>query len=523
MAPGETQSSSRPSCGRGQAERVARRAGDARRRDRTRTRWRPPSRAPDGRRRCGHDSRPSAVCDAGTRKLDHDALPIESIRCRRGYADPSSRSTRYRRACGTSPRPGPGRVRTPPSAGRRWRRWRRTPGSRPPRRRWPSPAARGSAPATRERVLAAAAELGYARPRPARGVAAPRPQRRDRRVHRRAAALRLPRPGLGAAAGRHHRGARRARRGLLLLAGDSAAGRRWSRSLRMPLDAAIFATCGLEDDPALAAAAGPRRAGGRRGGPGRRRRAADRHRRPRRHRRARQAPAPSSATAGSRPWPCRCAWTARAARSTPQRRARAHYRDVRHRIAGVEDVFGPGARRSRRRATRSRRASWPAARCSTSPPTGGPRPCSRRATSWPRACSRRRPTLGLRVPADVSRRRVRRRRPALARAGTAHHRGPAVGRRRAARPPRRRWRSSRASPPPTSCCRSRCGSARRAARRRGEQARPGEGGRVTEQRRDGREGVGLGNHPVCALRHGVPHGTTQPEKEAPWRPASEPR
>ena len=46
---------------------------------------------------------------------------------------------------------------------------------------------------------------------------------------------------------------------------------------------------------------------------------------------------------------------------------------------------------------------------------------------------------------------------------------------------------------------------------------------MTEQRRDGREGVGLGNHPVCALRHGVPHGTTQPEKEAPWRPASEPR
>ena len=25
----------------------------------------------------------------------------------------------------------------------------------------------------------------------------------------------------------------------------------------------------------------------------------------------------------------------------PQRRARAHYRDVRHRIEGVEDVFGP--------------------------------------------------------------------------------------------------------------------------------------------------------------------------------------
>ena len=50
---------------------------------------------------------------------------------------------------------------------------------------------------------------------------------------------------------------------------------------------------------------------------------------------------PSWATAGSRPWRCRCAWTARAALVGPERRARAHYRDVRHRMLGVEDVFGP--------------------------------------------------------------------------------------------------------------------------------------------------------------------------------------
>ena len=65
--------------------------------------------------------------------------------------------------------------------------------------------------------------------------------------------------------------------GLLLLAGDS--GRPpLEQILRMPLDAAVFATCGLEDDPALGRAAGPRRADRRRGGPGRRRRAAHRHR-----------------------------------------------------------------------------------------------------------------------------------------------------------------------------------------------------------------------------------------------------
>ena len=109
----------------------------------------------------------------------------------------------------------------------------------------------------------------------------------------------------------------------------------------MPLDAAIFATCGLEDDPALTRCApagcrssrveGPDVDGvplidiDDRGGIAR----------------ARPATCTSWATAGSRPWRCRCASTARAARSTPARRARAHYRDVRHRIEGVEDVFGP--------------------------------------------------------------------------------------------------------------------------------------------------------------------------------------
>ena len=67
-------------------------------------------------------------------------------------------------------------------------------------------------------------------PRPARRVAAPRPQRRDRGVHRRTAALRLPRPGLGAAAGRHHRGARRARRRACCCSRATRDGRRWSRS-----------------------------------------------------------------------------------------------------------------------------------------------------------------------------------------------------------------------------------------------------------------------------------------------------
>ena len=50
--------------------------------------------------------------------------------------------------------------------------------------------------------------------------------------------------------------------GLLLLAGDT--GRPAAEQIaRMPLDAAIFATCGLEDDPALDAAARPRGAGRR--------------------------------------------------------------------------------------------------------------------------------------------------------------------------------------------------------------------------------------------------------------------
>ena len=47
------------------------------------------------------------------------------------------------------------------------------------------------------------------------------------------------------------------------------------------------------------------------------------------------------ATAASRSSRCRCASTARAGLVDAARRARTHYRDVRHRIEGVEDVFGP--------------------------------------------------------------------------------------------------------------------------------------------------------------------------------------
>ena len=106
--------------------------------------------------------------------------------------------------------------------------------------------------ATRDRVLAAAAELGYAGPDP---IAASLRRGRsgvigvfigERLLH----AFRDPvsvqlLDGITEVLGSH--GA-----GLLLLAGDS--GRPpLEQILRMPLDAAVFATCGLEDDPALAA------------------------------------------------------------------------------------------------------------------------------------------------------------------------------------------------------------------------------------------------------------------------------
>jgi DNA-binding LacI/PurR family transcriptional regulator len=127
--------------------------------------------------------------------------------------------------------------------------------------------------------------------------------------------------------------------GLLLLAGDS--GRPpLDQILRMPLDAAIFATCGLEDDPALAAllargvpvvgVEGPNADGvplidiDDRSGIAE----LARHLKELGHRRVAMVAMPLrlDGTRGD---------------VGPARRAVAHYRDVRHRIEGVEDVFGP--------------------------------------------------------------------------------------------------------------------------------------------------------------------------------------
>jgi DNA-binding LacI/PurR family transcriptional regulator len=106
------------------------------------------------------------------------------------------------------------------------------------------------APATREKVLAAAAELGYAGPNPIAaslrrgrsGVVGAFVGERLLYAFRDPVAVQLL-DGITEVLGGHGVG-------LLLLAGD--AGRPDPTQLaRIPLDAAIFATCGLEDDPAL--------------------------------------------------------------------------------------------------------------------------------------------------------------------------------------------------------------------------------------------------------------------------------
>jgi DNA-binding LacI/PurR family transcriptional regulator len=127
--------------------------------------------------------------------------------------------------------------------------------------------------------------------------------------------------------------------GLLLLAGD--VGRPSTNQIaRIPLDAAIFATCGLEDDPALellrargvpiVAVEGPAVDGvamvdidDRRGT-----RELAQHLYDLGHRRVEIVAMPLRLDGTQGP-------------VTPERRARSHYRDVRHRIEGVEDVFGP--------------------------------------------------------------------------------------------------------------------------------------------------------------------------------------
>ena len=193
--------------------------------------------------------------------------------------------------------------------------------------------------ATRDRVLAAAAELGYAGPDP---LAASLRRGRSGVIgvfigERLLYAFRDPvsvqlLDGITEVLGAH--GA-----GLLLLAGDS--GRPpLEQILRMPLDAAVFATCGLEDDPALAAlqargvpivaVEGPDVDGvplidiDDRGGIAE----LGGHLVELGHHRV--------ATVAM---PLRLDGTRGVV--GPERRARAHYRDVRHRIEGVEDVFGP--------------------------------------------------------------------------------------------------------------------------------------------------------------------------------------
>jgi DNA-binding LacI/PurR family transcriptional regulator len=194
-------------------------------------------------------------------------------------------------------------------------------------------------PSTRERVLTAAAELGYAGPDPLAaslrrgrsGVIGAFVGERLLYAFRDPVAVQLL-DGITGVLGSHGVG-------LLLLAGDS--GRPSTEQIdRIPLDAAIFATCGLEDDPALdrlrargvplVVVEGPVLEGvvlididDRRGT-----RDLARHLHDLGHRRVEMLSMPLRLDGRSGP-------------VDAARRARAHYRDVRHRLEGVEDVFGP--------------------------------------------------------------------------------------------------------------------------------------------------------------------------------------
>jgi DNA-binding LacI/PurR family transcriptional regulator len=195
------------------------------------------------------------------------------------------------------------------------------------------------APPTRERVFTAAAELGYAGPDPIAaslrrgrsGVIGAFVGERLLYAFRDPVAIQLL-DGITEVLGAHDVG-------LLLLAGDT--GRPSTAQIaRIPLDAAIFATCGLEDDPALdllrargvpiVVVEGPvvdgvvlvdidDRAG-----------TADlaRHLHGLGHRRVEVVAMPLRLDGRRGP-------------VDAARRARTHYRDVRHRMEGVEDVFGP--------------------------------------------------------------------------------------------------------------------------------------------------------------------------------------
>ncbi|WP_219415050.1 LacI family DNA-binding transcriptional regulator [Pseudonocardia nigra] len=193
-------------------------------------------------------------------------------------------------------------------------------------------------PATRERVLTAAAALGYAGPDPLAaslrrgrsGVIGAFVGERLLYAFRDPVAVQML-DGITEVLGGHGVG-------LLLLAGDT--GRPSADQIaRIPLDAAIFATCGLEDDPALdhlrargvpiVAVEGPIVPGAvlvdidDRGGT----RTLARHLHDLGHRRVEVIAMPLRLDGTRGP-------------VTAARRSRAHYRDVRHRLEGVEDVFG---------------------------------------------------------------------------------------------------------------------------------------------------------------------------------------
>jgi DNA-binding LacI/PurR family transcriptional regulator len=107
------------------------------------------------------------------------------------------------------------------------------------------------AEATRERVLAAAVELGYAGPDPLAaslrrgrsGVVGVLVRERLLYAFRDPVAVQLM-DGISEVLGPHGLG-------LLLLAGEAGHPALQRQLARIPLDAAVFATCGLEDDPAL--------------------------------------------------------------------------------------------------------------------------------------------------------------------------------------------------------------------------------------------------------------------------------
>jgi DNA-binding LacI/PurR family transcriptional regulator len=192
---------------------------------------------------------------------------------------------------------------------------------------------------TRERVLAAAADLGYGGPDPLAaslrrgrsGVIGAFVGERLLYAFRDPVAVQLL-DGITEVLGSHGVG-------LLLLAGDT--GRPATEQIaRIPLDAAIFATCGLEDDPALdqlrargvpvVGVEGPVLDGvvlidiDDRGGT----QELARHLHGLGHRRVATVAMPLRLDGTRGPLDA-------------ARRSRAHYRDVRHRLEGVEDVFGP--------------------------------------------------------------------------------------------------------------------------------------------------------------------------------------